>query len=539
MNKKILAIACLIVIIIVVLFLKIGTKDENVSEDMVYQNTISISRTYVALRLKTDKVLKEASTYPDYNTWNDEMSELINNWKNLEEKASILEKQADFGDEEKVSFKLVNEANAYTKDEISNVFDRAPAGRKIRTLAKYLGVDAKRAYKILQNDQEYVKADAWNKAGDTFQKLETSAVVIKDGCKVVGFVGAVAITGGAAGAVGSAGVGAGLTAGSVTAGQAVVLVVTGTDLMLEVGEDTVTIALGDKHKTVKAISGIRSYTDPAASILSLTDIPSNISKGAKLLDKVGVVLMQVDQIRSMVQDGKLLGINIRPDSKVEISSLEKDEVEEWIEEHMREDEDDDFKDLDDWLDSFEDLDDWLDEFESEEATEEEEELEDELEAEEAIEEEVGLEYEEKAEDEGLEKVYTKDGKVSIAIANIPEPLSRGHTKMWEIKVDGYERLGEKKGYECYWDFYTEYALDAKPWMNLQSCKSIRPVPGKFRPVGDPPGELRIVVRVEFLEQNYGINQFGNKTQDGNKIVETVTVEKTYVVTPWGGMNSLK
>jgi len=29
-----------------------------------------------------------------------------------------------------------------------------------------------------------VEADAWNDAGDTFQKLETSATLIKDTCKV-------------------------------------------------------------------------------------------------------------------------------------------------------------------------------------------------------------------------------------------------------------------------------------------------------------------------------------------------------------------
>ena len=56
---------------------KTSTNNENI----VYKNTISISRSYVALRLKTDKVLKEASTYPNYNTWNNEMIELINNWK--------------------------------------------------------------------------------------------------------------------------------------------------------------------------------------------------------------------------------------------------------------------------------------------------------------------------------------------------------------------------------------------------------------------------------------------------------------------------
>jgi len=382
--KKIL-IGTVLAIVALLVFLNIGDKKKNSGEeDIVYKNTISISRSYVALRLKTDKILKEASSYKDYDSWNKEMTKLIKNWENLELKAKELEKQADFGTEEKVSLGLVNVTHAYTKDEISNVFDKAPAGKKIRTLAKFLGVDAKRAFKILKNDQEFVKADAWNEAGDTFKKLETSAVVIKDGCKVAGFVGAMALTGGAVGTVGvgSAGVGSAVIGGSATVGQAVVMVVTGTDLVLEIGEDTATIALGDNHKGVKAISNMRSYTEPAASILSLTDIPKNVAKGAAVLDKVGVVLIQVDQVRSMVQDGKLLGINIKPADKkaeskpkVEVATLEEDEVKKWIEDNQKESEEtsgakesekatkeNNKKELEEWLGGFEELRDWMDEF---------------------------------------------------------------------------------------------------------------------------------------------------------------------------------
>lgn len=378
-QKKILIVIAFLIIVLTLL-LNVGNKKDNtLDEDMVYRNTISISRTYIALRLKTDKVLTQAKTYSDYNSWNNEMNELLYNWKNLETKASLLDKQSNFEDAEKVSFNFVNIAHAYTKDEISNVFDKARAGSKIRTLAKYLGVDAKRAFKILKLDQDFVKADAWNEAGDTFKKLEVSATVIKDGCKVAGFVGAMAITGGAA-SVG--GVGAGLAAGTVTAGEAVILVVTGTDLVLEVSEDAVTIALGDQHKAVKAISNIRSVTDPAASLLSLKDIPKNVSKLATKLDKIGVVLVQVDQVRSMVQDGKFLGINITPDSKkIEVAPLKDEEVTKWLDEYNEENdkmEDNDFEDLDDWLESFEGLDDWLediedeDEMDSDEDSEEEE-----------------------------------------------------------------------------------------------------------------------------------------------------------------------
>jgi len=520
-----------LVIIAIVIFLNVGGKENvDVSEQGVYQNTINISRDYVSLRLKTNKILEDASSYPDYDTWDKGMNKLIDDWKSLETKADLLEDQAEDLEKGKLSFGLIKEAKAYTKDEISNVFDKAPAGRKIRTLAKFLGVDAKRAFKILKNDQEFVKADAWNEAGDTFKKLEVSAILIKDGCKVAGFIGAAAMTGGAtAGAsLGSAGVGSALLGGTATLAEGTVMIVTGTDLILEVGEDAATIGLGDGHKVTKMISGVRTYTEPAASILSLTDIPKNIAKGAKLLDKVGVILIQVDQIRSMTQDGKLLGINITPDSKIEIAAIKEGEVEKWIDENKREGDS-----SRDWMDGFGN----------------------EIQAEESIEVGEGSKSEEakaesqKEKDEkevvvdekkqGIKKVYTKDGKVSVWIDRPHGALSSGGTQLWEVKVDGYEYygtdntyVGENRGYKCYWDYYTEYDEGAEPWINTGGCKSTHGVPGRDIFVGEPSGALKAVVRVEFLEQDYDINEWGNRMQKGKKVVETVTLEENYEITPY-------
>lgn len=381
-NKKWIWIA--LAIIVFILVLSFGGNSKQINQDVVYQDTINISRSYAALRLKTDKLLMNAKNYKDYNSWNKDMTKLIDNWKNLETKSGELEDKADTMSQEKLSLHLVSEAKAYSKSEISNVFDKAPAGKKIKTLAKYLGVDAKRAYKILQSDQEFVKADAWNEAGDTFKKLETSAVVLKDGCKVAAFVGAAAMTGGASTtlAIGEAGAGAALAGGTATAAEATVMVVTGTDLMLEVSEDGATVALGDNHKLTKYISGVRKYTEPAASLLSLTDIPSNIGKGAKALDKLSVVLVEADQVRSMLQDGKLLGINIRPDKKdktkvkVELAPLKEKELKQWIEDNQKDmqltedgtktkEDENTTDDLDKWLEGFENLDDWMDDFDEE------------------------------------------------------------------------------------------------------------------------------------------------------------------------------
>jgi len=137
---------------------------------------------------------------------------------------------------QELGFGRSNTAYAYDRNEISNVFDKAPAGKKIATLAKYLGVDAKRAQMILNQDQNQVTADAWNEAGDALNKLEKSAVVIKDGCKIAGFVGTTALTGGSAA----------LLTGSTLSKAAVI--VSGADLTLEIGNDAASIALGNNNK---------------------------------------------------------------------------------------------------------------------------------------------------------------------------------------------------------------------------------------------------------------------------------------------------
>lgn len=401
--KKIL-IGVTLIIVVLVLFFTIGDKKDNTTkENIVYQNTISISRAYVALRLKTDKVLTQASTYPDHSTWDAEVTELVNNWKNLEEKASVLEEQADFEGIEKVGLGLINVAKAYTRDEISNVFDKAKAGKKIRTLAKYLGVDARKAFEILKSDQEYIK-DKWTKTGDNFQFLEKSAIVLKNGCKVTVFVAGVVASGGAAG------VAVGGTGAVSSAGTALVTTVVGTDLILEVSADAATVALGDKNKTTKYISKIRSdsYLEPTAAILSLTDVPG--------LSKAALVVMEAETLRSAVQDKKILGIDIsKPSkgkaSKVNVSALNKEDLKDWAkdravdmkknkessedasknekESEMSEGGEDDFDYEDDWEEDVDLIEGWLDSFEEEMEIEDDGEMDDENVIEEMGSEEIG------------------------------------------------------------------------------------------------------------------------------------------------------
>lgn len=326
--KKIIIVAVVGVVLCGgVLFFIINNKqsptESQLQNQLVLEQTYNISREYVGLRYRTDNVLVEARSFSDYAAWKNEMAEVMQSWEKLELKSANLEKSATEMAEEKVSFNIISQTHAYDKKEISDVFDNAPAGKKISTLAKHLGVDAKRAFKILQQDQAQVEADGWNEAGDTFQKLETSATVIKDGCKVAGFIGGIVVTGGASG----------LAAGSSLA-QATV-VISGADLTLEIADDGAKIALGNHNKISAIVNDVRKVTEPVATLLTISDIPNNLTKN---LDKFNAVMVALDQFRGAAQEGKIIGIELPVYAKkatapgVKVAVLQKDEIGKWLSE---------------------------------------------------------------------------------------------------------------------------------------------------------------------------------------------------------------
>lgn len=323
--KKTIIISMIILIISSVTafyFLKKENKNNKDNlEQQTYQQTLDISKKYLSLRYRTDNILLGAKNYPNYENWNSEMGILIEDWKKIEVSSVVLEKNADELAEEKISLDFISPVFAYEKQEISDIFDKAPAGKKIATLAKFLNVDAKRAYKILQQDQNQVTADAWNEAGETLQNLETSATVIKDGCKIAGFVGGIVISGGTSA----------IAAGSTLAKATVI--VTGADLTLEVSEDGANIALGNHNRISAIIGDARKITEPISTLLNINAIPSNLKTG---LEKFDVAMIAIDQFRGVVQDGKIVGVALPVYTKdktkvpVKVAVLEKEEVDSWL-----------------------------------------------------------------------------------------------------------------------------------------------------------------------------------------------------------------
>lgn len=328
-NKKLVIFIVLIFLIAAGYFL-LANRDKD--EQQALESTYDLSKEYLLLRLRTDDILVNAKKYSEHSKWNEDMTKLIQDWKNLEKKSTELESTSGkIAEEVAFNSKLILTANAYTAKEINAIYDKAPRFKGIATLAKHLGVDAKRAQTILDQAQAETTAEGWTEAGDTLQKLETSAVVIKDGCKVAGYVGGVVITGGAAGGFAAAG-----TLAQVTT------VVVGVDLALEVTEDSAQIAMGDKNKISSFVKDIRTVTEPVASVLTITNIPNNIGNAFGKFDSV---MIGLEQFRDTVQEGKVVGIDLKnfeyhpPFQRIKqakypgtvtVAEMEKAEVEEWL-----------------------------------------------------------------------------------------------------------------------------------------------------------------------------------------------------------------
>lgn len=328
MSKRNTLLLLLVVLIIstVGFFLFRG---KNVDQ-IVYEDTLTISKEYLVLRYNTDNILSNAKAYESYDDWNKDMESIIQSWEDLESKVLKLEENAERLSNETTASNLVKRAYAYDTKEVQAVIESAPAGRTVRTLAQHFGVDVKKAQLILNQSQDMATREAWGEAGDTFEKLENQAIVVKDTCKVAVYVGGVVATGGAAGFA---------AAGTVAQ---VTTVVVGVDLALEVTEDGAQIALGDKNKVSSFVKDIRTVTEPIASILTITNISGNLGTALGKFESVNVGL---EEFRASAQEGKVIGIdlknfeyhppfqvikNTKYPGELTIAELEKAEVEEWI-----------------------------------------------------------------------------------------------------------------------------------------------------------------------------------------------------------------
>lgn len=567
MNKKTLLILTAVAIAIVLGFLFFSGGDNTTSTrtktdptDNLLTLTYDYSKEYVDLRIRTDNALLNAKDFGSYKAWNDEMTTLGYLWKQMADHADFLKQKADEYSQITsapgiISFLQIPQAYAYSKSMITNIFDNAPAGQGIKKLASYLGVDARRAFEILKGDQEQVKADAYIKEGNTMRKLENSAVVLKDGCKVAGFVGGVVLSGGTAGFAAS---------GVVAQGT---VVVTGSDMVLEVADDGANIAMGDKNKVSAIIGKARVFTEPAASILSLNDVAKNLAANApnaaeKIINKANAVMFNADQIRSIVQDKKVLGISFADSKKNEKAQqafatlLKKNEVKQWIKENSTKKRTvaDSLDDLSDEiqdrtvLDSLDDLENELDykEFVKEYVAKQNKELEadrqqinDKADARiKSAEKELKQQTQESAIEDTKKTdsstgtaeeaaLFGKNGETSLKITS-PEgtALQEGQVQTWKTNVPK-PAYNSNYAYECTWHLYQN---GAQVWEELHGC-------GFVASTNIKPGPLQVKVTLhkvsyhyEEIPGNYAPGE-ETKTKRVADILDTAVAERNYEVNP--------
>ena len=471
----------------------------------LFQSTLEISQEYVSLHWDTEKVLM-AEEYPNYQDWEEAVDEILERWSILEEKAGRLEQNANTY-AQTISFTSINTALAVTNQEITDVFDKAPAGKKIRTLAKFLGVDAKRAFAILQQAQNQAEADAWNEAGDIFEDLENASIAIKDGCKVAGFVGGVAISGGTAG-----------LAAASTATKAVV-VVSGADLVLEVSEDSAKIALGNNNDISKFIGDARKITEPAASIIAIANLPGNLESG---FDKFSAVMIALDQFRSGIQENKVIGIAL-PESEqgnIQGASMTEEELEEWLNSIDISSSDKEFEELMQRIQ--EKLENTSPEKVIENMIKESEESENSTEKETEVVNE--SEKTENVQEEFLSPVsaYGKDGKVKATFASpLEKKFQRGQARHWKVEVEGFDSASGSVSYFCDFVFYSN-GEKLYEQLNNDTC-------GFTGSSISKKGPLKAEVTVNFVEREVIYDDDMNYIETKKNIVDSIVLSQDYEV----------
>lgn len=273
--------------------------------------TLDLSREYVSLRYRTDVLLTTAESYPDLDTWRADLDTILGEWADLEAGAGVMEDQAERVVAAAEAPGIPVAAATVRTDSLQDVFDAAPAGRKLRTLAAHLGTDARTALRLLEQE-----AAAEHGTAESYDRMLTAAVVIKDTCKVVGFVGAVVATGGVAAATAT-------TLGTAT------LVVTGADLVLEVADDAATIALGDGNKVSQIAQSARIITEPIGAILTVANLPANVTRG---VDKLTAFAFGAEGMRAAAQDGRIIGIQLPAyrGEDARVTSVAPADLERWL-----------------------------------------------------------------------------------------------------------------------------------------------------------------------------------------------------------------
>jgi hypothetical protein len=247
----------------------------------------------------TDKALSTDPQSVSYEEWGGYLNNAKAYWDALEEVTDLLDVSVTdesfedmFSKQAADEFALINTAHALEAKEILQVFDAAPAGKRLRTLAKHLNSDMKYARAALKMANGQITAEAWNNFGDTAQKLESAARGLRSAGKVAATAAGLMATGGVSGVLESG-----------------VLTVSGADTLMQIADDGAFIALGEKYDSNEFVAALNKTQDTWSHVSGPVDVMFGDMNDP--MDATMFMLTTADNIRSLLQEGKFLGYDLK------------------------------------------------------------------------------------------------------------------------------------------------------------------------------------------------------------------------------------
>ena len=168
--------------------------------------------------------------------------------------------------------------------KITEMYDAGPTGRQVRTLAEQLGVDAKTAFAQITMAQNIIKGEAEMEEADLYDMAYKAALAVKTTGKVCAVV---------AGGLPSTAVGAVLFTGSAV------------DAVVEVGETSSTIILGEDSKVTATIKDVKNTVAPVTGVIGAVGVFAG--SWEKAGDVAGQLTYLSDFAHEAVEDKTILG----------------------------------------------------------------------------------------------------------------------------------------------------------------------------------------------------------------------------------------
>lgn len=205
-------------------------------------------------------------------------------------------------------------------EDITNQFDKAPTGKKLKTLAEQMGTDVKHVRSMVDMAQDILTGDAYTDQAEVENLCYQRAYEIKAGASTAGFVVAVAASGGAAagplvtaistGGVVCNGVGAVLDIGS--AGTIVYTNGEGNDYTVAFEKTASQFApVNAAFGFAGAAVNVKNLADIAKGKTTLVDgttIVDGISKNQAIIENSGQAIVYMgSEIQNYADSGSVLG----------------------------------------------------------------------------------------------------------------------------------------------------------------------------------------------------------------------------------------